>query len=355
MKKIYTSENTAELIIYAFIWGILIFMPVFLSQGYVTNGSKVYHEWIRLVPFFLIFLVNNFLLVPRYLFNNQRKTYFILAIVSVLIISYLGTFNRVLHDVIVEPNLDNPFPPPPGRRPAPIGSWYATFFMNTVVAFLVVGFNTAIKMSSKWLKAERKREALEKERTQTELAFLRHQVSPHFFMNTLNNIHALIDFNTENAKEAVVQLSQMMRYLLYDSEKKVFLKKEIEFLKSYIDLMRLRVDEEVKIKFTVPKDIPDQPIPPLLFISFVENAFKHGISYRENAFVHIDLSIENDHLIFETENKIFSKEGENIYSGIGLENSRKRLDLLYGNKYDLNISEIGDHFKVTLIIPLGHD
>ncbi len=217
IEKYFLKENTAEIVIYIFIWGILIYMPVFLSQGYSTNWTRVYHEWVRLTPFLLIFLVNNFLLVPGYLFKKRKITYFILAFISVIFLSYLGTFNRYLHEAIFEPGMANPLPPELGRQPRPPGPWFGNFFMNVVVATLVVGFNTAIKMSSRWLRAEKKEEMLEKERTQTELAFLRNQISPHFFMNTLNNIHAMVDIDSKVAKESILRLSKLMRYLLYES------------------------------------------------------------------------------------------------------------------------------------------
>ncbi len=143
-------------------------------------------------------------------------------------------------------------------------------------------------MMVRWSKLEQEKTLLEKENVQNQLAFLRNQVSPHFFMNTLNNIHALIDVDTEEAKEAIIKLSKLMRHLLYDSQAELVpLAKEMEFIQSYINLMKLRFSEKVKINLSIPDQLPDKSIPPFLFTSFVENAFKHGISYQNSSFIDI--------------------------------------------------------------------
>ena len=170
-------------------------------------------------------------------------------------------------------------------------------------------------------------------------------------MNTLNNIHALIDVDTEKAKESVIELSKIMRYILYDSSQPIIsLQKEITLLNNYIALMRIRYTDSIDINVNIADNLPDVQIPPLLFISFIENAFKHGISYQHPSFVHIMLETREKELSFYIVNSNFSDTRNP--SGIGLENVTKRLQLLYGDKYILETRAEENSFSVNLIIPI---
>ncbi len=187
-----------------------------------------------------------------------------------------------------------------------------------IFSFLLVGFDTGLMTIFRLAKSERKRAILEKQNADVQLAFLRNQVSPHFFMNTLNNIHSLIDFDTDEAKDSIIRLSKLMRHLLYDSEiEKIPIRKEIEFIKNYVDLMKLRYSDKVKITLDLPDQLPDKSIPPLLFTSFVENAFKHGISYQHSSFINITFSIDDDQLNFEVRNSNPGLTKKDEPSGIG--------------------------------------
>ena len=172
-------------------------------------------------------------------------------------------------------------------------------------------------------------------------------------MNTLNNIHALVDINTEEAKESIIQLSKLMRHLLYDSEiDKISLQKEFSFIKNYVDLMKLRFSDKVEIVLNLPDQISDKSIPPLLFTSFVENAFKHGISYEQPSFIHISFTVTDKILTFELTNSNPKNETADESSGIGIENSRKRLDLLYGKNYILKTEDKDDKYSIQLSLPI---
>lgn len=249
-------------------------------------------------------------------------------------------------------------PPPMGYQPAAQPEQKSVFMMfldNFIIAILVIGVSTTFKMMSQWLNEESKRKDLEKEQLKTELAMLRHQVSPHFFMNTLNNIHALIDINAEDAKNTIIQLSVMMRYLLYDTAQgKTTLKKEISFIESYITLMKLRFPDNVNINLTVPENIRDIEIPPMLFISFLENAFKHGVSYQAKSFVLFNIEQNDNKLNCIIRNSKFTtkEKDEKSYSGIGLTNIKKSLELLFRNDYFLNINETENEYEVQLTIPV---
>jgi two-component system, LytTR family, sensor kinase len=229
-------------------------------------------------------------------------------------------------------------------------------FINTFfIALLIAGFNTAIEVTNRWFAEEQARKEVEKEHMKSELAFLQNQVSPHFFMNTLNNIHSLIEADQQLAQNAVLKLSEMMRYLLYESGRgTTTLKKEIEFLMSYVKLMQLRVDESVKVEFDLPDNFINVNLPPLLFISFIENAFKHGVSYREPSALSFKLVQNADSLEFTSVNTVSGyQESASVinHGGIGLENIKKRLDLLYGGRHQLIIEDNKHEFKVKLRIP----
>ena len=222
-----------------------------------------------------------------------------------------------------------------------------------VVSILIIGFDTGLVLSVKWAQSEQNRIRMEKESVENQLAFLRNQVSPHFFMNTLNNIHSLIDFDTTEAKDSVIRLSRLMRHLLYDSEAdQIPLQKELEFVQNYVDLMKLRFSNKVNIQLEIPGHIPDKTIPPLLFTSFLENAFKHGIHIQGASFVSIAFAFVDEQLVFAMKNSNPHLQKEEEQTGIGIENSRKRLDLLYGNQYSLEINDGKEEFLLTLTLPL---
>ena len=217
----------------------------------------------------------------------------------------------------------------------------------------MVGFNIAVKLFFKSFRDEEMLKELEHQRLQSELQYLKYQINPHFFMNTLNNIHALVDIDTGKVKSTIVELSKLMRYVLYEaSNKTILLLREVQFLENYVTLMSLRYPEKVSIEKNFPLEVPEVQIPPLLFISFVENAFKHGVSYRKESFVHVVMQLEEgNRLAFRCTNSTGNSSDEQ-HHGIGLENIRKRLRLLFGNDYTLSITEEDDKFDVLLIIPL---
>lgn len=348
-----------EILIYVLIWILVLLMPVFIfrnSEGY--DWTKISREWIHILPFLLVFLIHNFLLFPAFFVSKKNLIYFSSTLILILGVSLLmmafGKDLNPMQQVLPRegrPPLMPGFEPERAVRPKP---WQMLLFENVLFSVLVVGFNAAIKLTIKWQEEEQKNKDLEKEKLQTELAFLKNQVSPHFFMNTLNNIHALIDLNSDNAKESIIKLSKLMRYLLYDSEQgKTTLGKEIEFIKSYVDLMKMRFTSDVKIKLSFPEIIPETEIPPMLFISLVENAFKHGISYRAESFVGIFMRINKEHLFFRIENSVHRNNNEVLQKGgLGLSNLRKRLELLYGSGFTLASSENTETFEINVKIPI---
>ncbi len=363
-----------EKILLSIIWIMVLIAPVIIFQQSADfEWNAVFSNWIDILPFFILFLINHFLLIPYLLFKNKKLPYLFSAIALLVLFSivlYFNAPNNMKDDPFQRPfnppphQLNENAPPGAGSRPGihhgpppqhqqPKRFPYAPYINSFIVGLLLLGFDAGMRMNFYWSKKEKERAELEKENIQNQLAFLRNQVSPHFFMNTLNNIHSLIDINSEEAKEAIIKLSKLMRHLLYDSNTdKIPLTKELEFISSYINLMKLRFSDKVLVDLEIPSIIPPHQIPPLLFTSFVENAFKHGISYQKDSFIKISFNIHESSLDFDIINSITEKKKDEESSGIGIENSKKRLDILYGNKYSLDIDERKNEYQLHLNIPI---
>ena len=261
------SKKANENLIYIFIWLIVISLPVFTLRNLDDfSWTKVLIELLRLLPFSLIFIINNSILVPMLLFKKKNLQYLLYLSVIILVITYFFDSSKFIHDALSPADFDpHDIPPPPFDGPGPMNPMHppmhghphqkvgfsGKMFDWVIISYLVVGFNSAIKFVFKRQEEEQQIEVQKKIHLQTELSFLRNQISPHFFMNTLNNIHALIEIDQVQAKESVIQLSKLMRYLLDGSKEGIAtIKAEIEFLQSYIDLMRLRYSDRVKIEVT---------------------------------------------------------------------------------------------------------
>ena len=227
--------------------------------------------------------------------------------------------------------------------------------MAFVILFLLLGTNLGMKFYFKMNHEHEILDELKNKNMEQQLEYLKYQINPHFFMNTLNNIHAMVDIDTEKAKALILELSKLMRYLLYEgANSTVPLQHEVDFLNNYLTLMRIRYTEKVKIDVDIPASVPDRNVPPLLFIPFVENAFKHGVSYQKESFIHIQLLIDDDTLSFVCRNsKIDEKDEE--HGGVGLANVKKRLQLIYGDNHSLDITDDNKVFDVHLSIPLLHE
>lgn len=369
IKKNYKFNFFEPLIITAF-WALLFASPLLFGRFEdQIDWSHIFHVWLNYLPLVALFSINRFVLLPKLFFRGKKLTYFISTTVLIGTITLGSIFfnssnnlqQRELPPLEINANGGFHKPPPPefskngrpsmqprGNRPAPIPA-YANFL---ILAVLLVGFDAGLQISMRWANLEQEKMKLQNENVENQLAFLKNQVSPHFFMNTLNNIHALVDIDIDEAKNAIIKLSHLMRHLLYDSEGKMTpIKKEIDFINSYIELMKLRFSDKVKINVDISSEIPNKTIPPLLFTSLLENAFKHGISYNKESFITINLSFDEHFLNFKIENSNHKKIAETA-SGIGVENTRKRLDLIYKNNYNMDINESEKIYSVNLKVPI---
>lgn len=371
IKKLKTFEVTVIIIF----WVLLFGSPLIVGHsGGGIDWKHVLKIWTEHFILFTLFILNRFVLLPFLFFRNKQRLYIISAFLIISIaVGGMFLYNKnpaprteikappvVNSGINTRPGKEPGLAPPPPRnvrtrtsdnsRPEPIPAYVNLLIMSV----LVFGFDTGLKMTSKWVLSEQQRINIEKENVETQLTFLKNQISPHFFMNTLNNIHSLIDIDAVEAKKSVIRLSNLMRHLLYESDNEMSpVKSEVDFIRSYVELMRLRYSDEVKITLKVPEKLPDKSIPPLLFISLLDNAFKHGISYVSKSFVEIELTFASDKLSFRIINsKVKETANNRSVAGIGIVNTRKRLDLLYNESYTLDLTDSGNIFITNLTIPI---
>lgn len=358
-----------EQMVYWAIWLIIIFLPLlFWDYGDIHERKRIIWGWMRVFPFLIIFLIHNTLLLPYVLNRKLWTSYLLLALILILVINFLFVYQPAFHSFLYKTFIGSEFAER-GTKGHGGGLWrgpgryykkshapeFLLFSYNVFISILLLAFNATLNFTTRWMQKEQASKELEKESMQSQLNALQQQVSPHFFMNTLNNIHALIDYNKDSAKESVLRLSELMRYLLYDSSRETTsLQKEIDFLNSYIDLMRLRINDSVNIATKFPKHNEAILLPPFLFLPFVENAFKYGILARAESKISIRIEVTEGILHFNCLNlKTGEKAKNGEHSGLGISNTRKRLDLLYDKSYTLNIFDRENDFEVDLVIPIS--
>jgi two-component system, LytTR family, sensor kinase len=335
------------------VWIILFILPQILVAADTLPDFKTYLGiFLRTLIFAIIFYVNYLWLIPKFL-NRSKGLLYLVSLIALINLLYF-MMDLSFHLMPEETNTEVPYtnlqiqtqqPGIDGFAPSQRMVRYSYF----ITALIMSGFAIGLKYSDVMRQNEKERKELEEAKLNSELALLKNQISPHFFFNTLNNIYSLIGINTDDAKESVLNLSKLMRYLLYESELgNTKLSREIDFMKNYIDLMKLRLSNKIALNVTLPEDFKDIEIPPLLFIPFIENAFKHGTSFQGNSIITISMMITTDNLIFRTQNSIgkSSEEGPVSDSGIGLENVRKRLNLLFPKSHELVIEEKDKLFSV---------
>ena len=356
MKQLSASRQHIIMVLAHIIgWGIVFGFPFLMmsrSSFQITWIDYLRHGSIVPVSFLIVFYLNYCLLIPRYLFNGRIRDYLLLNI-ALILCTAIGVhfWQEFMFRYFAESN-------PDGRHKGP-PKWI--FIIRDIFSMiLTVGFSAAIRLSARWMQAENARREAEKDRTEAELKNLRNQLNPHFLLNTLNNIYALIAFDSEKAQQAVQELSRLLRYVLYDNQQTyVPLSREVEFIRNYIELMRIRLtgNVEVTTQFDVAPDSRTE-IAPLLFISLIENAFKHGISPTEPSFICIRLYENEKETGCEIRNSYHPKtETDKSGSGIGLEQVSKRLELTYPRCYHWTKEVLADgkEYKSTLTIyKTGH-
>lgn len=382
------------------------------AKSMAIDWQAVFNAWGLLAMFCITFFLHNFFIAPLLVYANRKWAYAVSTVV--LIICFMGCqFHFRPHHPGQEPkermelrnermgekksalahelpddhrghpekrsgdfdgksiegnpvSSNTPFNPPlqpeDGRgehfrekKPEPPRAFGGQDSVAFIIMSLLLGLNIGAKSFFKSMDDKKRIKELERENLNSQLEYLKYQINPHFFMNTLNNIHALVDIDPEQAKYTIEVLSKLMRYVLYEGNKSMApLQKELTFISHYVDLMRIRYTDKVRISVSLPSSVPDVQVPSLLFITFVENAFKHGVSYQKNSFIEVGVQVDETirEIAFSCNNSVKPETEDKKPGGVGLQNARKRLQLIYGDDYKLKIDSNPEEFRLLLRLPI---
>ena len=382
------------------------------AKSMTIDWQAVFNAWSLLAMFCVTFFLHNFFIAPLLVYANRKWAYGVSVVV--LIICFMGyqvlfrphqpgpepkdrpeprkerigerkpalahelPDNRREHPESRPADYDGksiegnsvspsaPFNPPlqpeDGRgerffekKPEPPRAFGGQDSVAFIIMALLLGLNIGAKSFFKSLDDKKRIKELERENLNSQLEYLKYQINPHFFMNTLNNIHALVDIDPEQAKYTIEVLSKLMRYVLYEGNKSMApLQKELAFISHYVDLMRIRYTDKVRISVSLPSSVPDVQVPSLLFITFIENAFKHGVSYQKSSFIEVCVRGDeaNREIAFSCNNSVKPETDEKKQGGVGQQNAKKRLQLIYGDDYNLKIDSTPEEFRLLLRLPI---
>lgn len=356
-----TPKKNISFVVHLLGWMMLCILLVLLSplswrMGEAELPVVFWYKQIFLVALLVAtFYTNVTFFVPRFLLKGKNYLYLAIVIGGVILFYFsivyfeqLIQYPRKMHEFF---NPDRPFKP--GRR------WIQGDAFQVLLYIVSVGLSTSVALVQKWQRDEANRQELEKQNINTELSYLKAQINPHFFFNTLNNIYSLTNLDVKKAQEALLKLSRMMRYVLYENQhESTLLSKEVDFIRDYIELMKMRLTDKVKLDIHLDDAKDNQVIAPMLILPFLENCFKHGISSQKESHIFIKLEIMGDTVFFETRNHIFPvnlDSPEARESGIGLTNTQRRLSLLYPKKHKLKFGKDEDkgEYYVNLTINLS--
>jgi two-component system LytT family sensor kinase len=383
-------------------WLLFLLLPVlFLSTGSKQSGAWVLlsspYYWLFCLTYLTLFYFNLWYLIPCFFLKKKRWVYGLFIIILFGFVYFLQPFDKLLvHNprfqeqmeaiarqqaadslkAITAHNADSivhgpgdkslPFGPLPHQdlrmqlpvaKPAPAnGIWQHSSNMDIVSLFLfgiIIALGLSIRTVEQWQTTEQKVIKAEAEKVNAELSFLKAQINPHFLFNTLNNIYTLSMMNSEHTSESIMKLSNIMRYVTDDvTQDFVPLQQDLDCIKNYVDLQRLRLGRKTAVNFEVDGEVTNQKIAPLILMSFVENTFKYGVSKQTDSAINIKINIRGDAVIFECENAVFERPSTlpDRTGGIGIANTKQRLLHLYPEKHTLNIQEEAGVFRVKLIL-----
>lgn len=340
MNKLFNRKNST-LFLHLGVWAILFILPYSFASGNNFSWKNIFiHSWFLVIGMMIIFYTNYLKWVDAYLLKNKT---FVFAVLNVVLIGFFVYLKYYLAQTY--------FPKPP-RNPNGGPAFGMMLYLDAFYLMIPVVAAIAIKSMQRFFNLEVKQKETENIQLQTELQQLKYQLQPHFFFNALNNIYALVDLDQEKAKESIHSLSKMMRFMLYETDtEEVLLKNEIEFLKRYNELMKLRLGKKVQVSTDFPEVSEGIKIAPLLFISLVENAYKHGVSATLVSQIDFKIKVSDSEIEFISTNDNFPKDNQDeTGSGIGLENLRKRLNLYYAGRHIFTTELVDQRFIATLKI-----
>ena len=338
--SVKTIRPYVPILIHVLGWGLLGF--AFLLYQPLNSGVDLpdlfwVKQGILCTLFIGAFYLNSEVMAPRLLFQDRTGLYMgalVAVVVGILLVIWAFESYFQLHILT-----HRAFHPDGGSRPPQPGRWFQSTLLMTL---LILGISTSITTVRTWQRDAQLRQNLEQAKVSSELLFLKAQINPHFFFNTLNNIYALTLIDVVKAREALHRLSRMMRYVLYENPTGTGqLSQEIAFVQDYIKLMQLRLTDKVTVVFTQPTPLREGPIATMLLLPFVENAFKHGVSALLPSRIEIAIAQQGNQFRMQVRNTVFPEKSPSleVSSGIGLTNTRRRLDLLYPDRYQLDTTQ----------------
>ncbi len=349
-------KNINPLIIHILCWLIiiLIILSTFYNKfNYFPIDDFFYY---RLFLNIAIFYLNYSFLVPKLLLDKKIGLYAFVSLAFIMF--FIFVYQNILPSIPLMDGLGNQHELlkfENGHNAIESKKIFFLSFIQGIVIFLLFGISLSIKLSIEWYKNEKIKNLIKTQKINAELSFLKSQLNPHFLFNTLNSIYSLANKKSEATTEAIITLSELMRYMIYETDKEfVPLQKEIDYIKNYISLQNLRLKDSSGVRFNVHGNL-DQKIEPLLLISFIENAFKYGTDYTGKTNINIKIIVEESNLTLRVDNYISLKEKNNPNSGFGIQNIESRLNLLYPNSHTLKIEELDTLYKVELLLKLKND
>ncbi|TYP98140.1 histidine kinase [Tenacibaculum adriaticum] len=351
-------KNTPALIIHILIW--VVFSGITATHFFFRLGFVPNDFYMRTSIYIGIFYINYSFFVPKLLLNKKIVSYIILSIGFILVFIYF-----------IEPLIPHPKESPffhkiPDFRKIPNtididlkkrkpGMDFKLFFPAFPLLLLFFALSTSIRLVSEWYKMEKQKVLVESQKITSELSFLKAQLNPHFLFNSLNSIYSLANKKSDDTTVAIVTLSELMRYMIYEANKNtVSLQREITHIKNYISLQLLRLKDSSGVRVNIHGDL-NYKIEPLLLISFIENAFKYGTDFTGKTNIRIKITVENEKLNLYVFNTVSYQKKDDENSGIGLENIKNRLKLLYPDSHTLEIQRDKKSYEVNLIIKLKKD
>lgn len=343
----WKKRNRESLLAQGIIWLCVFLIPS--VTGIIVSGKLSLaipilrgNIWLSL-PLFFTYCLNYFLLIPQLLFKGRKTWFFVTNIVFLLAMNMLLYFHPGKVPAEVIDNIGKE-----GVVWAMIGFVIMTIVLDWLCIAAAIGVRNGIRLHQ----TQENLKEVQHKATEAELNWLKYQLNPHFLFNTLNNISSLVHLDPDKAQDSIGQLSDLLRYELYESEQeKVPLSSEINFMKDYIGLMKLRCNSKTTVEEDLQCPEGDHKIAPLLFISLIENAFKHGTNVRDASTIRISQKMDGDDLVFACSNSFRPNQGtDHIGSGIGLENLRKRLELIYPGKYEYSHSSEDGIYTASVIL-----
>ena len=325
-------------------WCVYLSFFVYQITSYrkqIELGDALQHAVFHVAFNMIVAYLNYFVFLPRFLVNKKMGRYLLEFFVPFIVLMFVRVhLQRYLVD---------------GYTYKSEYFYSSTFVIQAgATSLFIVLFVAMLRFAKDWFEFEARKKTIENEKLTAELSFLKEQINPHFLFNTLNNLYYLAYSQSPNTTEVIAKLSQMMRYMIYDTNQpKVLLSKEIEYMQNYISLERLRLNDQIPIDFKTGGKYEDVWITPLILITFLENAFKHGVSSTNpKAWVKVSVQLHENTCVFSVENSKHPTVSESGKSGIGLLNVQRRLELSYPGQYTLDVQDMPDRYAIKLHLKL---